>query len=78
MNKVESRPIESRQNIESIESLMSAEELAEALNVGVSWVYYRIHTKSMPEKLRPLYVGRYPRWRRQDVRRFLEQGSTEA
>jgi excisionase family DNA binding protein len=65
---------ETSRPIKSNDSLMDPEELAEALNVRKSWVYWQIHARSLPVPI--IRVGRYPRFRRVDVERFIQEQAT--
>jgi excisionase family DNA binding protein len=60
--------------IKSNDSLMDPEELAQVLNVKKSWVYWAIHCRSLPVPI--VRVGRYPRFRRVDVERFIQEQAT--
>jgi excisionase family DNA binding protein len=58
-------------NSQSIEHLLTPEEAAEILRVKVSWLYQ--HTRRRSQDLVPfIKVGRYLRFREQDLLAYIE------
>jgi excisionase family DNA binding protein len=53
------------------EALLTVHEVAELLRVPVSWVYERTRRRGLDE-LPHLKVGKYLRFRRPDIERYLE------
>ena len=51
--------------------LLTVQEVAEMLQVPTSWVYERTRRKG-PEKLPHIKLGKYLRFRVQEIERFLD------
>ena len=56
--------------VEGNAKLLKAEEVAERLDVPVSWVYYAARTGLLP----CVKAGRYKRFRPADIERWIETG----
>ena len=54
------------------QNLLNVRELAESLNVPVSWIYSRTRLKG-PEAIPSLRIGKYHRFRLDDVLNWLEK-----
>ena len=57
-----------------VESLLTPDELAAILKVPKSWIYGRIHSKTLPFPV--IKVGHYCRFREDDVRAYLNRMTT--
>jgi excisionase family DNA binding protein len=66
-NTATSTDFNSRPNAESV--LLNAEEVAQILRVPKSWIYSHLH------ELPAIRLGRYVRFRRCEIERFLEERS---
>lgn len=61
------------QVIESERPLLTPEQVAERLQVQKSWVYQAARTGA----IRAVHVGRWVRFRHEDVEAFIEQGGVK-
>lgn len=55
-----------------MEKLMTTQELAEMLNVPLTWIYERTRKKELPT----IKLGRYCMFRIKDIEAFLEKNKT--
>ncbi|MDA2923663.1 helix-turn-helix domain-containing protein [Acidobacteria bacterium AH-259-L09] len=51
-------------------SLLSVQEVAKELNVHASWIYGKIHSKSLPFPF--VRIGLYLRFRKSDIEQYIE------
>ena len=59
-----------------MENLLTPEEVANLLKIPKSWIYGRIHSRSLPFPL--VKVGHYCRFPESGVRAFIEQATRTA
>jgi len=57
--------------VDTKQTLLNVNEVAEVLKVPRSWIYGRVHSKNLP--FPHLKVGTYLRFRLEDIEAFIEK-----
>jgi excisionase family DNA binding protein len=63
------------QSAECLLELLTVEEIAASLRVPPSWVYERVRRRGR-DKMPHLKIGKYLRFRLNEVRSWIDQGAT--